>query len=452
MPSTLSRSIVVREISPEEFTAFVQGKDINPIHAIGFYNRMLIHGETPVIYGGFENGQLRIAMIAHIVTAWRLFHWLYAPLGFIMEDYTDLGLIQGFMEGLTPIMKKKRVLYFRMETDVELQERDLNGDVVENGYNNQDWRNGMKEIGFEPSRLTVGYDKTRQTRWASVIDLAQACNGRTGFPVGADQLSHFEDNFIMKTEEDLLKDMDVKTKQSLKLAARPYIRVRPLAYDELDILEKLERSAAEHHHFQTVTFNMCQAMYKGFGDSCEVLYAWLDVPAYEAYMTKAYEEAKANYALRQEKYEQSPGRRNKKSLHTAAQDLEAAEKKMQEAVALHKEHGDEIPLSAAMFLLSPTQTIYMLSGSDRDYMRFAGAYAIQWEAIRRSLKRKALQYNFWGISGIFDPKDPSYGVFAFKKGFHPRVAEYAGEFTWYFMPALAKRYLAYLDKTNLQKQ
>ena len=46
------------------------------------------------------------------------------------------------------------------------------------------------------------------------------------------------------------------------------------------------------------------------------------------------------------------------------------------------------------------------------------------------------KYNFYGISGNFDKKDPDYGIYEFKKGFNGYVEEYVGEFelplNWYY--------------------
>ena len=38
--------------------------------------------------------------------------------------------------------------------------------------------------------------------------------------------------------------------------------------------------------------------------------------------------------------------------------------------------------------------------------------------------------NFYGISGIFDPKDKNYGMYEFKRGFGGEVQELVGEFTY----------------------
>ena len=37
-------------------------------------------------------------------------------------------------------------------------------------------------------------------------------------------------------------------------------------------------------------------------------------------------------------------------------------------------------------------------------------------------------YNFYGISGNFDPNDDRYGIYAFKKGFNGTVVELIGEY------------------------
>ena len=50
------------------------------------------------------------------------------------------------------------------------------------------------------------------------------------------------------------------------------------------------------------------------------------------------------------------------------------------------------------------------------------------------------RYNFYGISGIFDKEDESYGVYDFKRGFTGVVEEYIGYFTLPISDMMYKMY------------
>ena len=52
------------------------------------------------------------------------------------------------------------------------------------------------------------------------------------------------------------------------------------------------------------------------------------------------------------------------------------------------------------------------------------------EHILDAYRFKMKYVNFYGISGNFDPKNPLYGVYEFKRGFNGQVIEMIGEFTY----------------------
>jgi lipid II:glycine glycyltransferase (peptidoglycan interpeptide bridge formation enzyme) len=48
--------------------------------------------------------------------------------------------------------------------------------------------------------------------------------------------------------------------------------------------------------------------------------------------------------------------------------------------------------------------------------------------IKYGIENNYERYNFYGISGNFDPHDSQYGIYNFKRGFNGRVVELIGEF------------------------
>ena len=93
-----------------------------------------------------------------------------------------------------------------------------------------------------------------------------------------------------------------------------------------------------------------------------------------------------------------------------------------------KEHGSQLDLSAAMFMMTGHEVIYLFSGNYDEYMKFNAQYAIQWNMIKYANEHGFDKYNFYGISGNFDETDSEYGVYEFKRGFGGNVVEYIGEF------------------------
>ena len=83
-----------------------------------------------------------------------------------------------------------------------------------------------------------------------------------------------------------------------------------------------------------------------------------------------------------------------------------------------------------MFVSHPNEVVYQYSGSLEEYKPFYASALIQYEAmLHLCVEQGVSRYNFYGISGIFDANDPSYGVWQFKTRFGGFVEELPGKFT-----------------------
>ena len=93
--------------------------------------------------------------------------------------------------------------------------------------------------------------------------------------------------------------------------------------------------------------------------------------------------------------------------------------------------ADNIPLSAAMFMLTGDEIVYLFSGSDEKYMHdYNAQYLIQWHIIKYAAAHGYKRYNFYGIHGLPTP-DVEDGIYDFKKGFDSKyghVIELIGTF------------------------
>ena len=56
--------------------------------------------------------------------------------------------------------------------------------------------------------------------------------------------------------------------------------------------------------------------------------------------------------------------------------------------------------------------------------------------IKWAIQNKCDCYDFRGVSGFKDPKDPQYGVYKFKKGFNGEFIEFINEMYIVFNPTI----------------
>ena len=72
-------------------------------------------------------------------------------------------------------------------------------------------------------------------------------------------------------------------------------------------------------------------------------------------------------------------------------------------------------------------------------MEYQSAYTVHWAGCKYAIENGYDRYNFYGITGDFNPKNPLYGLYLFKRGYGGKVVELIGEFDlviskfWYFV-------------------
>ena len=224
------------------------------------------------------------------------------------------------------------------------------------------------------------------------------------------------------------------------------IRVRELAYDELDILYDIVNRTGERRGFEYLPLSYYQQQLKTFGDHAKAYLSYLDLDDYMARIHAEQQKEEQNVETAQEGLRENPHSKNSTNrLKSAQSHLEALKKREDEAVKLREECGSIVPLAAALFLFYGKEVIYLTSGSNDQYKKFKGPYALQWALIRMTLHQGYDRYNFYGISGLFEKDEDGYGVFDFKRGFHADVVELLGDF---IMPIHAR---AYKNYQRLQK-
>ena len=174
-----------------------------------------------------------------------------------------------------------------------------------------------------------------------------------------------------RTPDQLFADLKRNTRNHIRKAEKMGVQVRELKRDELGILKQITESTSRRRHFTDQPLSYYEQMYDLFHDRGEVKFMVAE--------------------------------------------------------------ADNIPLSAAMFVLYGDEVIYLFSGSDEKYMKdYNAQYLIQWHMIKYAAEHGSKTYNFYGINGLPDKNSKDYGIYDFKKGFASeqtgRVVELLGSF------------------------
>ena len=181
----------------------------------------------------------------------------------------------------------------------------------------------------------------------------------------------------------------------------------------------------ERRHFSSLSLEYYQEQYEYFKDKAQAYYAYLDIDAYVENIQQSIDKEKQVIEQAKQRLQENPHSKNSQNrLHTATLHLESLYKRQEEAVLLQKEHGHELVLAAALYIFYGKEVVYLMSGSNDAYKKFKAPYAM----IQKAIEEGYTEYNFYGISGLFEPGQEGYGVFDFKRGFNAVVVELVGNF------------------------
>ena len=90
---------------------------------------------------------------------------------------------------------------------------------------------------------------------------------------------------------------------------------------------------------------------------------------------------------------------------------------------------------ATTFLVKYGNKVWFLyGGANNKYRNYMPNYLIQWTGIKWAIESNCDWYDFRGVSGFKDEKDPQYGVYKFKKGFNPVFMEFIDEMYIVYKP------------------
>ena len=347
----------------------------------------------------------------------KVFKYCYVARGFL-ADYKDREKLVKFTSSLKQYLKKKNVVYLETDPEIDLVQRDKDGNVVENGFHNYDVVDNLKSAGFLQLPLKQGYDLSKECRFCSSIDLRG------------------------KTSDEIFNAFSSATRRNTRTAQKYNVHIRKLNVDQLHILDSMEKETSARQDFEAMSLDYFKNLYRFYGeDHVETLLSYLDLDEYEQKIKKEYNTTLTSIEKTKAFLEKNPGNEKKeKRLKTDETYLDSLEKKISHIQELKDTYGKEVPLACCLFIKYGHEIVYLVGSSNYVQRDFRGPYAIHWHMIQEAIKEGYDFYNFYGISGYFEPGKEGYGVFDFKRGFNAIVHEYIGNFILPCKPFIFKIY------------
>lgn len=89
-------------------------------------------------------------------------------------------------------------------------------------------------------------------------------------------------------------------------------------------------------------------------------------------------------------------------------------------------YGGEL-VAGTVTLMYGGKCWYLYGASSDGHRNVMATYLLQWEAIKWAIAEGCRVYDFRGVSGDMDEKNPLYGIYRFKKGFNGELVELQGQ-------------------------
>ena len=342
----------------------------------------------------------------------------YSPRGYLI-DYHNEKILREFTNQLKDYVKNENGIFIKIDPYVEYKEHDNNGNITKDSFNNSDCINNLKKLGYKHFGFNLMQDSL-QPRWMHVIET---------------------DN---KSLDDILKDMESKTRQILRKNEKCGITTREITRDELPIFKDIMQHTSDRRDFidRPLSYyeNMWDTLHKN--GILKIIVAEIDFKIYEENTKKELNENENELKDRKYKKEHNILKMNDKKYEQSNKQNEQAIERLKEQLEKIKEYrnlyNDKEILGGILFLVYGNEVLSLYGGSHAKLMQFQSAYTAHFAGIKYAVDNKYKRYNFYGITGDFRKENPLYGLYLFKKSFGGHVVELIGEFDfivskfWYY--------------------
>ncbi|MBE6138604.1 MAG: aminoacyltransferase [Firmicutes bacterium] len=387
------------ELTKKEFKEYLDGHELKSFLQTPEMASLKVKNGWQEYYVGVKEDEKVLCATMMCSKNTRFGKYFNAPRGYLI-DFKNKTLLKFFTQEIKKFVKSKGGYVLNIEPKVLYKERDIDGNVVENGFDNTEVYNNLIELGYCHGGFYEHLDLSKQVRWAFVLEL----DG--------------------KSKEEIFNGFKPNTRNIIRKNQKYNVKVRELEYGELSSFTELVESSGSRKNFHSRTTEYYENMYNLFHENGEVkfLVSELDMNEYVSILRDEKDELETKVAKLMDA-KASEGKRKE-----LLSQIDTLEKRLQEAEQLRKKHGDNPLMAGAMFMLYGDEIVYLFSGTESDFMALKSQYLLQWEIIQYGIDNGYKIHNFYGINGNFKEDDDRFGLYTFKKSFNGKVVEYLGDF------------------------
>ena len=285
----------------------------------------------------------------------------------------------------------------------------------------------QKDVAFVKLSPNLTYQKLTQTgsRLEEKNENLIASLKKAGFRSGYHTIPQFvfKKNIVeFESEDQMFKSFKTKARTNIRNASEKFhIKARTLSKSELPMFKQIMEMTADRQGFNDKTLEYYENFYDIFTKSKDYTAEFVVSEFVVSDLQRSCDEKKNELQKLMTKSTASA----QKECQNQIEGIERRERMLKE---LSEDPDQKIPISVGLYVKSKREVVYLFGGNDPRYLGFGGTYAHSWVKMKEALNCKIPFFNFYGVSGIFDKNDKSYGVLEYKQSFNGYVEELVGGF------------------------
>lgn len=404
------------EITPDELDAFsAKSEQGNFQQTSKIANLRDQEGKTVRLLGVKDNGELVVACLLQIISSGKSTFAIIHD-GPLM-DYSNAELVKFFTDNVKSVCKDTGAAQLDITPEAVYRLRSQEGEptseaktaIVEN----------LKAYGWDHvGGFSVGY--TAVPRWRWIKDLSG-----------------------ITSEDELLQTYAKYRRRNIKIAREAGVHTRKLERDELHFFHEMCELSCQKQGFPNRPLSYFESMYDALGSDIEYRVAEIHFDEYLANWQAKLDKHEKDIARIKGELEKDLNEKRRATLDQQLEknedELEAIQKRIEEANRWISELGTVVVLDGSMFIFHPRETICTTSGADERFAKFYAPALMHHEMMLRCIEEGISRYNLYGVNGIFTKENnPGFGVLEFKQRFNGFIEEMPGEFVLPIKPAVYK--------------
>ena len=322
-----------------------------------------------------------------------------------LVDFRNKEIFDFLIDNLKKFVKEHQGYMLRIDPYVEELSVDKDGNPT-GKFDNSDIKNILKKHGFIETKAEKMLD-TNQAKFMYVLEL----NGSI---------------------EDIMKDMESKTRQMIRKNEKNGIVIRFGSKGDIPLFSDIMKNTGERRGFVDRGEKFYSDMYECLDkdNMISLVFAELDTDLAKEYISKDREEIEK--AKKEREINRKNGTLNEKKAQAKEKEeeiqLEKLTKKEIELDELAKKYGNKITIGAILFILYENEVAALSGGCYAQFRDYQPFYTINYEMIKYGIEKGYKRYNFYAIINKLDKNDEQYGIYEFKRGFGGHVMQLIGEY------------------------